>query len=196
MWKNSALGAALLMTIGLASAQSVYKWKDASGRWVFGDRPPAAAAPQALNVKKAVPAVSASSAQTPDNAKAAKLFPVTLYANNCGVGCDLAKALLQERGVAFALKDPSRAENFEAFKKASPEALAPAMTVGEKALSPFNDLAWIAALDEAGYSAPAKKTTVSPAPLSAPVSAPASAPAVVPATNAQTSTASGAASKN
>lgn len=186
VWIKAAACAGLLALASSASAQSVYKWKDASGKWVFGDRPPASAPAQAVSLRPGPKLGPAGVQDTLENAKAAKLFPIVLYANKCGQGCDLALALLKERGVPFALKDPSVAEHFEAFKKASPETLAPAMTVGDKALSPFNDLAWIAALDEAGYSpAPKKKAgeaaAKAPAPaLSPAVSAPAAAP-VAPA---------------
>lgn len=155
-WTKAAACALLAAASGLATAQTVYKWKDAQGKWVFGDRPPASAPAQAVALDKAGKPGASNSERELKNAKAAKLFPITLYANKCGQGCDLAAALLAERAVPFVVKDPSQAENFEAFKKASPEALAPAMTVGDKALFPFNDLAWIAALDEAGYAAAPK----------------------------------------
>lgn len=150
VWTKALLGACFCLASAAAGAQAIYKWKDAGGKWVFGDRPP-----ERSEQVKLGPAPKKSAVQgqdTLENAKAARLFPVVLYSNSCGEGCDRAMALLTERAIPFAVKDPSKSDHFEAFKKASPDALAPAMTVGEKALVPFNDLAWAAALDEAGYS--------------------------------------------
>lgn len=165
-WTQGLTVLAMSAACAAAGAQSVYKWQDANGRWVFGDNP----APQVRDAQKvnALPGKKLAAepgdpnpGESVENDKAAKLFPVILYASNCGEGCDKARAMLTARRIPFTVKDPSLAGVFEEFKKVSPGAMAPALLVGEKALIAFNPAVWSAALDEAGYAQTASKPPVS-----------------------------------
>lgn len=156
-WKCMAMLILLGASSSLVSAQSVYKWKDANGKWAYGSQPPdsvqkveklsTSSGPKALKEGEAAPGVSLA------NDKAKKLFPVTLFASGaCAVQCDKAKAFLNERQIPFSLKDPGKPENFEEFKKASPASMAPAIVIGDKPLVGFSEAAWADALESVGYS--------------------------------------------
>jgi glutaredoxin len=143
-------------TVG-AGAQ-VYRWTDAQGRVNITDTPPP---PSAKDVKKldagiatSAPATAASTAQEPYALQQAKAkFPVTLYTvPNCE-GCNAARTLLNARGVPFKennLADPAQVEE---FKQVVGGNTVPAIIVGSTVQKGFEEGAYQALLDAAGYPA-------------------------------------------
>lgn len=137
----------LALAMGAACAQSgtVYKWKDAQGKWQFSDSPPLKGS--AETVRK-----DALAEPGDPNAGAAKLFPVLVYMNACGETCDTAKAWLQRSKVPYSLRDPTDPKIFPEFKLRSPQGLSPAMVVGERVVVGFDMARWQSALTEVGYT--------------------------------------------
>jgi len=158
-----------------ASAAQLYRWVDDSGRVEWRDTPPP---PGAKSVEQRK--IGGSTIQTsglPYSVQLAmKNFPVTLWANSCGEGCDKARAHLNRRGVPHTEKDPA---DLDAFKKVSGgDRGIPLLFVGNTKLRGYLESDWDDALDIAGYP----KTALVPVKPAAKPAAAASKPAPLPPT--------------
>lgn len=154
---KTAFAATLICSLAAvpASAAQLYRWVDDAGRVEWRDTPPP---PTAKKVEQRN--IGTSTIQTsglPYSVQmAVKNFPVTLWANNCGEGCDKARAHLNRRGVPYTEKDPA---DLEAFRKASGGDLGiPLLFVGSTKLRGYLESDWNEALDVAGYP----KTALTP----------------------------------
>ena len=80
-------------------------------------------------------------------------FPVTLFTFDCGEVCQSAEALLNKRGVPFAVVNVQTDEQgLVRMRTLSGEDKAPVMALGDKIIvKGYNEARWQAALDEAGY---------------------------------------------
>lgn len=141
-------------TVG-AGAQ-VYRWTDAQGRVNVTDTPPPASA-KAKDVKRidtatAAPAPATATAQEPYELQRAKAkFPVTLYTvPNCE-GCNLARSLLNARGVPFTESSLTEGKQVEEFKQLVGGNTVPAIIVGSTVQKGFEESAYQRLLDAAGY---------------------------------------------
>ena len=144
-------------TVG-AGAQ-VYRWTDAQGRVNVTYTPPPASA-KAKDVKRIDTATAATSpatapkstAQEPYELQRAKAkFPVTLYTvPNCE-GCNLARSLLNARGVPFTENSLTEGKQMEEFKQVVGGNTVPAMIVGSTVQKGFEESAYQRLLDAAGY---------------------------------------------
>ncbi len=158
-----------------ATAAQLYRWVDDAGRVEWRDTPPP---PSAKSVEKRN--ISTSTIQTSELPysvqQAVKNFPVTLWANNCGSGCDKARAQLNRRGVPYTEKDPQA--DLDAFKKVSGGDLGiPLLFVGGTKLRGYLESDWDNALDIAGYPRQPAPGYAPPKPAAAPLTAkPAPAP--------------------
>jgi glutaredoxin len=145
-----AFSLALLLAAGLAHAQQ-YRWIDKDGSVRFTDAPPPAWAKDVrrTNVTTAKPAAP----QLPfELARLQKDFPVTLYTSpNCKEGCELARAALNKRGVPFTEVQVWNPETNEELKRATGAGDVPALLVGSTANRGFEQGAFDALLDSAGY---------------------------------------------
>jgi glutaredoxin 3 len=157
MLRAALLGACLCAGFQ-AHAGEAWRWKE-NGRWVYGDKYPKGA----FNPERvlALDTRGATEPQSSGNEKAAKLFPVVLYGVGCP-GCEAAKTALEARGVPVTVKDPSKPEVYEEFKKRSPQSLAPVILVGDKSLVGFDEAALAGALDDAGYDKASVKAAGKP----------------------------------
>jgi glutaredoxin len=144
----AALFAGTALAAGLAQAQ-VYRVIGPDGKVTFTDRPPvegkAAAAPSAPT------AGGAPSTLPAEVRKAAGQYPVTLYAGSDCAPCDTARGLLQRRGIPFAEKTISTAQDVAALQRLSGAISLPFATVGGQHLSGFSESEWSRYLDAAGY---------------------------------------------
>jgi glutaredoxin len=146
----------------LAQQPQVYRYVDPSGRVVYSDRAPPA---DVKNVQtKRMGANFVESSQPSVAAQmAAERFPATLFTFECGEVCQNAEALLNKRGVPYAIVDVQRDEQgLIRMKALSGEDRAPVLALGEKiVVKGYSEQRWQAALDEAGYpKAPAARRTV------------------------------------
>lgn len=168
---------ALLTAVGIAVGAGMYKWVDENGRVQYSNTPPP---PNAKSVEQRN--ISTSTIQTsalPYSVQlAVKNFPVTLWANNCGEGCDKARAHLNRRGVPHTEKDPA---DLDALKKVSGgDTGIPLLFVGSTKLRGYLESEWDDALDIAGYP----KTALGPVKPAAKPAAAASKPEPLPPTPA------------
>ena len=143
-----ALVSLLATTTALAQQ---FRWIDRDGRVQFTDAPPPAWAKDVrrTNVTTAKPAAP----QVPfEVARLQKDFPVTLYTSpNCKDGCDIARGALNKRGVPFKEMQVWNPETNEELKKASGAVEVPTLLVGRSVQRGFEQGAFDALLDSAGY---------------------------------------------
>jgi len=136
---------------GQAQAQQ-YRWVDQSGKTQFGDVPPPGAKQVGrMNAGTAKPAAP----ELPfEIAEKQKNFPVTLYTSPiCKAPCELARGLLNKRGIPFSELQIWNPETLEQLKKASGADTVPALVVGRSAQSGFDQSRYDSLLDSAGYPA-------------------------------------------
>jgi glutaredoxin len=149
---RSVIFAALLGAAFAASAQ-LYRWTDETGRVYVTDTPPP---PSAKDVKKlpAAPAAttSADTASLPYAVQlAAKDSPVTLYTATDCEPCGEARSLLNARGVPFREVLVADEAKQEELRKAVGALAVPSIIVGGEVQKGFEEGAYHALLDVAGY---------------------------------------------
>lgn len=149
--RKVALLLAVMLSLG-AHAQSVYRWVDKDGKVSYSDTPPPADVKN-VQQKRLTSGVTVDQDQLPYGVKLAmEKSPVVLYANACGEPCSGGRALLSKRGVVYTERDPEKnAADAEALRKVAGALDVPVMTVGDKMMRGFDESAWSAALDAAGY---------------------------------------------
>jgi glutaredoxin len=141
---------ACLLAAGLAHAQQ-YRWVDKDGRVRYTDAPPPAWAKDVRRTN-AAPTPPAAPPVPFEIARLQKDFPVTLYTSpNCKEGCELARAALNKRGVPFKEVQVWNAETNEELKKVSGAVEVPTLLVGRSTQRGYEQGAFDALLDSAGY---------------------------------------------
>jgi len=152
-----------------ATAESLYRYLDPSGRVVYSDQPPPPSARQVepkrlqQNVIETDPVPFAAR-------EAAEKNPVTLYTFDCEV-CKQAEALLAKRGVPFRSVIVSEEAGAAKLMALTGKQSAPVLQIGEKqVMTGFNADRWHAMLDQAGYpkSAPPRQVARTQAAPAAP----------------------------
>ena len=155
----------LLFSAGASLAGNLYRWVDSEGTVHYSDQPPPPSIKDVQQKKLGANVIEGS--PTYELQLAVKNFPVTLYATDCGAGCNKARQLLNKRGVPYNEKNPNQQpDSAEALKKIAGELLVPVLVVGDsQTLKGFEENAWSSALDAAGYPKtpiPAAKATTKP----------------------------------
>ena len=140
----------MLISSAAAAQAETYKWVDPDGRVHYSDHPP----PPGVT-KSEVKRLGDKPGDVPIPyvlQQAMKNFPVTLFVYDCGDGCSKALDLLVKRGVPHTSKDPTAPGMREELKKVTGgDEVAPVLQVGRRVLRGFEEEAWNAALDNAGY---------------------------------------------
>ncbi len=157
--------AGLAITLPCAQAGELFRWVDKSGKVHYGDvRPSDTTDVESLKLSSE----PAQGDELPyETRRAQENFPVTLYVGNgCGAPCDMARSLLNKRGIPFSEKLLKYKEDTEAFKKLSGFEDVPALAVGKTFLRGFQTEQWNSELDIAGYpqTASYRQRIASPAP--------------------------------
>jgi len=132
------------------SAAQLYQWKDAQGQTVYSDQQPP---PSVRNSQqKAFKSTSSDAGESYATRTAREKSPVTLYANACGAPCDLARQLLNNRGVPYSNKDPQANPEAQAeLQKLTGRTSVPVIVIGKDKIDGFETTQWQTALDNAGY---------------------------------------------
>jgi len=169
----------MLISSAAAAQAETYKWVDPDGRVHYSDHPP----PPGVT-KSEVKRLGDKPGDVPIPyvlQQAMKNFPVTLFVYDCGEGCSKALDLLVKRGVPHTSKDPTAPGMREELKKVTGgDEVAPVLQVGRRVLRGFEQEAWHAALDNAGYPktalVPITPVQTKPEPAASPADPDAAAP--------------------
>lgn len=152
---------ALLLCCALAAqAQGVQRIVGPDGKVTYTDR----AAPASASTPAATP--SETGALPYALRQAVQRYPVTLYTSDKCNPCNSARELLQKRGVPFAEKTITTAEDGQAFAALGADNALPLTTIGTQRVSGFLAADLNRYLDAAGYPATSQlpRTHRNPAP--------------------------------
>lgn len=174
----------------VAQAQQVYRIVGADGKVTFSDQPPALASGAKVSSASATLAGGTAAAGLPfELRQVAGKYPVTLYTgDNCGP-CNSGRSLLTSRGIPFAEKTVTTADDSQALQRMSGETSLPFVTIGSQQLKGFSDAEWTQYLNAAGYPATSALPASYRAPAVAPLVSVAAAPDPTAATGASPATA-------
>ncbi len=166
---------AIVLAAQAATGAQLYRWVDDRGRVEWRDTPPPAHAKK-VERRTIETSVIETSTLPYSVQQAVRNFPVTLYINNCGEGCDKARAHLTRRGVPFTQKNPQ--DDVEGFRKlTNGDMQVPLLYIGKEHLKGYLETGWDSALDNAGYPRQPVPGYVAPKPPAPPqVAKPAPAP--------------------
>lgn len=141
----------LLASAWAVQAAEVYRWVDSAGSVHYTDRPPPASIKQVKTLSGKGNVVEATK-ESFDTKRAREKSPVTLYGGPCGPLCDMARAFLNQRGIPFEHKDPSREPEIALeVKKLTGSLEVPVLVVGKTHQKGFEPSSWGSLLDAAGY---------------------------------------------
>src|SRR5512134_1712616 len=159
-----ALLIGVLLFAAPALAQTTYRWVDPEGKVHYSDKPPPAAAKDVK--QRSMGGAAAETAALPYATQAAaKNFPVTLYATDCGDPCKQARDLLRKRGIPHSEKNPQQpGEQEELVKLLSGQLEVPVLKVGKSLVRGWDEAQWNGTLDAAGYPRNAGAPPPKPAP--------------------------------
>lgn len=149
-----------------AYGADMYRWTDEKGVVNYTPYPPPANIKNVEQKKFGGSTIPTSG--LPYSAQlAVKNFPVTLYANDCGEPCAIARAHLTRRGIPYTEKNPQQPGEIDEFKKLTGGSMqVPLLVVGRlNTLKGYLESDWDAALDLAGYPSfipPGAKPVVAP----------------------------------
>lgn len=173
-----------------AAAQAQYKIVGPDGKITYADRPPTAAGNQVQPLRATggpngaavgLPGVAGLPAEL---RPIATRFPVMLYTSADCQPCDVARKLLQARGVPFTERTVGTDDDIAALSRLTGGRSVPALSVGAQALRGFLESDWNSTLDLAGYPResrlPRSYQGPAPTPLVARSSAEVPLPAAVP----------------
>lgn len=146
-----ALLFAILLGAACAASAQLYRWTDQNGRVHITDTPPP---PGAKGVQRRAASVGGTAAgeNLPYAVQAAsKNFPVTLYTAPDCEPCGAARKLLNARGVPFQEVSVVDGPQTEELKKVAGSLSVPTVKVGINVQKGFEESAYHALLDDAGY---------------------------------------------
>lgn len=178
------LGALALTSLAIGQsavqAQAVYRSVGPDGKVTFSDIPPQTVSGKATpTVNLLVPGQAEQTNLPLEVRQASAKFPVTLYASSACAPCDSGRNLLLNRGIPFAEKTVTTAEDSEALQKLSGTASLPFLTIGGQHVSGFMASEWTQYLNAAGYPEQSKLPANYRRPPATPVVALQKAPAEV-----------------
>jgi glutaredoxin len=135
----------------LTHASDLYRWTDAQGKVYYSDQPPPPNARQSSRVG-GKPNVIDVDKESFESRLARERNPVVLYVSACGPICDQARDHLNQRGIPFSSKDPSKEPEIALeLKKLVGTLEVPVILVGKTHTKGFERSSWDSLLDAAGY---------------------------------------------
>lgn len=144
----------ILLALGLGVAHAQYKYIGSNGEVTYSDIPPP---PSARDVQAKNFSSASQAATLPfDLRQATSRFPVTIYTSDACPACDLARTYLKGRGIPYAEKTVTTAEDVDVLKKYVKDPILPYITVGSQKMTSFTEASLGSLLDDAGYPATSK----------------------------------------
>lgn len=132
-------------------AQPVYRVVGPDGKVTFSDRPPAESSAQITTATSTSGGDLASVLLPFELRQVVRKYPVTLYMGENCKPCQSARALLIMRGIPFAEKSVTTAEDSQALQRLSGDNSLPFATIGGQQLKGYSDAEWTQFLNAAGY---------------------------------------------
>lgn len=162
--------ASLILCLALAAlpaAAQQYRWVDEKGRVHYTDTPPPASAKGTQ--KKDLRGNTVGAQENFELSQAMRTSPVTLYsAPECGELCQMARDVLNQRGIPFSEVSVTDEAKINQLKQVSGGMRVPVMVVGAQVETNVTADAYNRALDLAGYPragvVAARKQAAPPAP--------------------------------
>lgn len=141
------------MAAAPALAQGVYRIVGPDGRVTFSDQPPPAAAstPPVSTSGTGASSTSGGSQLPYELRQVASRYPVTLYTSAECAPCNSGRIMLNARGIPYAEKTVTTAQDSEALKRLSGGASLPFLTIGGQQIKGYSDTEWNQFLTAAGY---------------------------------------------
>lgn len=156
--------ACLAITPLSVEASEIFHWVDKNGKVHYSDVPPENTAD--VERKKLSSQATEIDDLPYETQRAHQNFPVTLYVTSgCGAPCDMARSMLNKRGIPFSEKLLKTQQEVDEFYKTSGSTGAPTLSIGKKFLSGFLESRWNSELDVAGYpKTPTYRQRIAPPP--------------------------------
>jgi glutaredoxin len=140
-----------LLVSPLAHASEVFRWTDERGGVYYSDQPPPPSVKKATKVQSKGNVVDVDK-ESYEARLARERNPVVLFASACGPLCDQARDFLNQRGIPFTSKDPSREPEIALELKNLVGAVeVPVILVGKTHQKGFEASSWNSLLNAAGY---------------------------------------------
>jgi glutaredoxin len=145
----------LLLVMGAAQAQTVYRIVGPDGKVTFSDKPPSSSASVSVTGPGGKPL-----ATRPDDSvlplelrQAMARYPVTLYTGAACVPCNAGKLMLQGRGIPYAEFSVTSNADIDALQRISGETSLPFLTIGGQKIKGYSQAEWTQFLNAANYPA-------------------------------------------
>jgi glutaredoxin len=149
-------------------AQTIYRVVGTDGRVTFSDKLPVAT-DNATVLGAGGRALAVTAVALPAELRqVASKYPVTLYTSSNCAPCNSGRDLLSGRGIPYAEKTVSTADDSDALQRISGGSSLPFLTIGSQQIKGYSDAEWTQFLDAAGYP----KSSVLPASYRAPPATP------------------------
>ena len=164
-----------MMVMASAAWAQQYRWVDENGRVHYTDTPPPPSAKSAQ--KKNLKGSELGQQESYEMMQAVRKAPVTLYTfTECQAPCQMARDVLNKRGVPFREKQVSSQQMLDELQKVSGGTNVPVLVVGTQVEKNASPDAFNQALDNAGYPragiAKARNQQAPPKPEPTPPAAP------------------------
>ena len=140
----------VIAAFATAALAQQYRWVDEQGKVHYTDTPPPPSAKDAK--KKNLKGNAVGAQQSYELSKAMQESPVTLYTNPaCTDACQLARDVLNKRGIPFTEVQAFDPQGLEKLKAVSGGITVPVLQVGALVEKSVSETAFNNALDVAGY---------------------------------------------
>ena len=140
----------ILLLVSPAAWAQQYRWVDEAGRVHYTDTPPPPSAKSAQ--KKNLKGSELGQQESYEMMEATRKAPVTLYTfTECQAPCQMARDVLNKRGVPFREKQVSNQQMLDELQKVSGGTNVPVLVVGSQVEKTASPDAFNQALDIAGY---------------------------------------------
>ena len=147
--RTTVLFIGVMLAASAAWAQQ-YRWVDENGRVHYTDTPPPPSAKNAQ--KKNLKGSELGQQESYEMMEATRKAPVTLYTfTECQAPCQMARDVLNKRGVPFREKQVSNQQMLDELQKVSGGTNVPVLVVGAQVEKTASPAAFNQALDIAGY---------------------------------------------
>lgn len=169
-WALLLGSAALLCMAAGVQAQTIYRIVGADGKITFSDKAPVSTEQGKVASTGIGANAAANSAALPfELRQVVAKYPVTLYTSAKCAPCDTGRALLASRGVPYAERTVTTAEDSDSLQRISGDNSLPFLTIGGQRIKGMSDSEWSQYLDAAGYpktsQLPASYKNAAPTPL-------------------------------